>query len=128
MRKNFILFFLMMYLFNLSAFATSGKKVFETYCWGCHHQTAMAFGPQFQEIASKRNADEIKAMITDPKSVSKIFGYRRNAMPAFRLSDENLTAITQYILSFKLDSNSSSDINQTIIEKPYSNIASKGAK
>ena len=129
MRKNFILFFSIMYLFNLSASATSGKKVFETYCWGCHHQTAMAFGPHFQEIASKRNADEIKAMITDPKSVSKVFGYKRNAMPAFQLSDENLTAITQYILSFKLDNvNQTKEVNKTIIEKPYPNLASKGAK
>jgi len=135
MRKNFILFFSIMYLFNFSASATSGKKVFETYCWGCHHQTAVAFGPHFEEIASKRNADEIKAMITDPKSVSKVFGYKRNAMPPFILSDDNLTAITQYILSFKLDSNSSKielnstkDINKSILEKPYPNLASKGVK
>jgi len=134
MRKNLIFFFSIMYLFNASASAKSGKKVFETYCWGCHHQTAVAFGPHFEEIASKRNADEIKAMITDPKSVSKVFGYKRNAMPAFSLSDENLSAITQYILSFKSDSNSSNEgnetqeINKTIVEKPYPNFARKGAK
>lgn len=81
--------------------AKEGKEVFETYCWGCHHQTAVAFGPTFEEIASKRTAEEIKAMITDPVSVSKVLGYRRNAMPAFTLSDENLTAITNYILSYK---------------------------
>lgn len=106
-----------------------GKKVFETYCWGCHHQTAVAFGPHFEEIASKRNADEIKAMITDPKSVSKVFGYKRNAMPPFILSDDNLTAITQYILSFKPKNNSSKieqnltkDINNSIIKKAYPSI------
>jgi len=142
MRKIFILFFSIMYLFNFSALATGGKKVFETYCWGCHHQTAVAFGPPFEEIASKRNADEIKAMITDPKSVSKVFGYKRNAMPSFRLSDDNLTSITKYILSFKLEDskkneiilpskrnkevNLTEDINKSIIEKPYSNLASKG--
>jgi len=79
----------------------TGKKVFETYCWGCHHQTAVAFGPPFSEIASKRSADEIRAMISDPSSVSKVFGYKRNAMPPFQLSEEELNAITTYILSFK---------------------------
>lgn len=90
-------------IFTLSSglYAQSGKKVFETYCWGCHHQTAVAFGPSFEEIASKRSADEIRAMITDPASVSKAFGYKRNAMPAFTLNEEELKAITSYILSFK---------------------------
>ena len=81
--------------------AQSGKKVFETYCWGCHHQTAVAFGPSFSEIASKRTAEEIQGMITDPAAVSKLFGYKRNAMPAFKLNAEELKAITAYILSFK---------------------------
>jgi mono/diheme cytochrome c family protein len=79
----------------------TGKKVFETYCWGCHHQTAIAFGPPFSEIASKRNREEITAMITDPAAVSKLFGYKRNAMPPFTLSTEELKAITEYIFSYK---------------------------
>jgi len=77
--------------------AEDGKKVFETYCWGCHHQTAEAFGPSFKEIASKRSIGEIRAMIISPKEVSKILGYKRNAMPPFQLSDNNLTAIITYI-------------------------------
>jgi len=81
--------------------ASGGKKVFETYCWGCHHQTAMAFGPSFAQIASNRTADEIKAMITDPKRVSRFFGYKRNAMPALGLAPKELDLITEYILSFK---------------------------
>ena len=80
---------------------SDGKKVFETYCWGCHHQSAMAFGPPFSEIAKKRSAEEIRAMITDPESVSKVFGYKRNAMPKLKLSEDELKAITKYILSFK---------------------------
>ncbi len=100
MRKILTTFFILMTLSSLLQ-AESGKKVFETYCWGCHHQTAEAFGPSFAEIASKRNADEIRAMITDPASVSKAFGYKRNAMPAFTLNEEELKAITDYILSFK---------------------------
>ncbi len=79
----------------------TGKKVFETYCWGCHHQTAVAFGPSFAQMASERSADEIRAMITDPAAVSKVLGYKRNAMPAFTLSEEELKLITAYVLSYK---------------------------
>jgi mono/diheme cytochrome c family protein len=90
MRNLFFISLLINFLF-----AVDGKKVFETYCWGCHHQTSEAFGP------SKRTAEEIRGMITDPGRVSKIFGYKRNAMPGFRLSEEELKAITEYILSFR---------------------------
>jgi len=136
MRKNIgFLSIVILGLISSSLYAVSGKKVFETYCWGCHHQTAVAFGPHFEEIASKRSIEEIKAMITDPASVSKVFGYKRNAMPSFQLSDDNLTAITEYIISYKLDinvtveSNSTQEINKTIIEEPYPNIATiKGGK
>jgi len=104
-----------------------GKKVFETYCWGCHHQTAMAFGPSFTTIASQRTAQEIEAMITDPVGVSKVFGYKRNAMPALKLKPEELQAITAYIISFKntSDENNTSkkEHNKTTIEEPYPNIA-----
>lgn len=79
----------------------SGKKVFETYCWGCHHQTAVAFGPSFSEIAEKRSSEEIQAMITDPAGVSKVLGYKRNAMPPFELNAQELEAITSFILSYK---------------------------
>ena len=100
MTKLITLFFTMIFI-NSFASAESGKKVFETYCWGCHHQTAMAFGPSFSEIATKRSTEEIQAMITDPASVSKVLGYKRNAMPAFTLKPEELKAITEYIMSFK---------------------------
>jgi len=85
---------------SLFSFANS-NDVFRKYCWGCHHQTAVAFGPSFSYIASKRNSDEIKAMITDPESISKVFGYKRNAMPPFKLTQDELKSITQYILSYK---------------------------
>ena len=100
MKKMFtsFLFFL---LFTLGIHADNGKKVFETYCWGCHHQTAMAFGPSFSTIASKRTAEEIQAMITDPEGVSKVLGYKRNAMPKLILTSKDLDAITEYILTFK---------------------------
>ena len=84
-----------------AAGGSQGEKLFKSYCWGCHHQTAVAFGPPFSEIASKRSTEEIQAMITDPASVSKVLGYKRNAMPAFTLKPEELKAITEYIMSFK---------------------------
>ena len=93
-------FFIMLGL-SSPLMAHSGKRVFETYCWGCHHQTAVAFGPSFAEIASKRTAEEIQAMITDPKSISKVFGYKRNAMPAFTLTEDEMNDITKYILTYK---------------------------
>lgn len=101
----------------------SGKKVFETYCWGCHHQTAVAFGPPFSEIASQRTAEEIRAMITDPEAVFKVLGYKRNAMPTLKLTAKELDAITKYILSFKEDNNEKKEQNKTIIDNPYPNIA-----
>ena len=100
MYKIITLFFITIIAHSV-AYADSGKKVFETYCWGCHHQTAMAFGPSFSEIANKRSVEEIQAMITDPAAVSKVLGYKRNAMPAFTLKPEELKAITEYIMSFK---------------------------
>ena len=121
--------FSLMFISSL-LYADSGKKVFESYCWGCHHQTATAFGPSFAKIASKRSAEEIKAMITDPESVSKLFGYKRNAMPKLNLKANELNAITEYILSYKEvnsknDNNESKEQNKTIIKNPYPAIASK---
>jgi mono/diheme cytochrome c family protein len=99
--KKMTITFLAVVWFASSVNAQDGKKVFETYCWGCHHQTAVAFGPPFSEIASKRDAATIRAMITDPESVSKVLGYSRNAMPAFQLKEDELKSITAYILSYK---------------------------
>jgi len=99
--KSRIIIFLLTVLSLSLLYGQSGKKVFETYCWGCHHQTAVAFGPPFSEIAAKRDEATIRAMITDPASVSKVLGYSRNAMPAFTLKEDELKAITAYILSYK---------------------------
>ena len=92
----------------LTAFASlllssdiDGKKVFETYCWGCHHQTAVAFGPPFSEIANKRSSDEIKAYILEPKAMYKAFGYKRTVMTQLELNDQEIASITDYILSYK---------------------------
>ena len=68
-------------------------------------------------------ADEIRAMITDPAATSKVLGYKRNAMPPFIMSEEELKLITAYILSFK-DTNKSQELNGTIIKEAYPNVAS----
>ena len=98
--KTYLIFTL---LFTTSLFAETltGKKVFETYCWGCHHQTAMAFGPPFNEIAAKRTKAEIEAYIASPKSMYKAFGYKRTVMTQLHLNAKELDLISDYILSFK---------------------------
>ena len=80
-----------------------GKKVFEKYCWGCHHQTSVAFGPSFQEIADKRSRGEIQGHIVSPKSTYKQLGHKRSVMPSFsdKLSQKELDLITDFIYSFK---------------------------
>ncbi|MEN4045506.1 MULTISPECIES: c-type cytochrome [Sulfurimonas] len=99
MKKLIILFL----LFCSVAFAQKpdGKKVFQTYCWGCHHQTAMAFGPPFSQIAAKRTKSEIEAYIASPKSMYKAFGYKRTVMTQLHLNAQELDAISDYILSYK---------------------------
>jgi len=76
--------------------------VFKEYCWGCHHQTAQAFGPSFTEIAQHRKKSEIIAQIVAPQDTYKQLGYKRNSMPAFNdLNTSQLNLIANYILSFK---------------------------
>ena len=85
----------------LSANDLDGKKVFETYCWGCHHQTAMAFGPPFNEIAAKRSSEEIQAYILAPDRMYKQFGYKRTAMTKIKTTQEEREALAKYILTYK---------------------------
>lgn len=85
--------------FSFALFAD--KVVFEKYCWGCHHETSLAFGPSFKEIADKRTAGEIMAYINNPKSLFKAFGYKRSVMPAFELSETEYQQISSYIKSFE---------------------------
>ena len=80
---------------------TFGVNIFKEKCWGCHHQTSEAFGPSFKTIANKRSKEEIIGMITDPASVSRVFGYKRNSMPKFNLNRFELESIADYIKSWK---------------------------
>lgn len=79
------------------------NKVFKEYCWGCHHETSLAFGPSFQEIANKRTIGEIQGHIIAPKSTYKQLGYKRSVMPSFKdkLTLQELDEVTNFILSFK---------------------------
>ncbi len=94
---------ILLLLFSVLLFSDTltGKKVFETYCWGCHHQTAMAFGPPFNQIAAKRTKAEIEAYIASPKSMYKAFGYKRTVMTQLHLNAKELDLISDYILSYK---------------------------
>lgn len=78
-----------------------GMSIFVEKCWGCHHQTAQAFGPSFQEIADKRNNGEIIGHISDPASSAKRLGYSRSLMPDFKLDQQELLSIVEYINHFK---------------------------
>ncbi len=86
---------------------TTGEKVFKQYCWGCHHQTSVAFGPSFEEIANKRTVGEIQGHIIAPKSTYKQLGHKRSVMPSFKdkLTQDDLDAITNFILSYKSKGN-----------------------
>jgi len=97
-----IVFFIIL-IFGFSEANDSGKKVFEAYCWGCHHQTSVAFGPSFQEIANKRTRGEIQGHIVSPKSTYKQLGHKRSVMPAFgdKLTQEEIDLVTDFIYSFK---------------------------
>ncbi len=81
--------------------ALFGKTLFEEKCWGCHHQTAEAFGPPFAQIAARRSDSEIMAHIASPEASAKALGYSRNLMPAFDLTPEQLLSITAYIKSIR---------------------------
>ena len=88
---------------NNSKVLNTGKKVFEAYCWGCHHQTAVAFGPSFEQIASNRTKEQMLTHIMSPKSDYKQLGYRRTVMPSFSntIKQDELDLIIDFILSFK---------------------------
>ena len=100
MKKHILSILLVQSLLNAGDIQ-EGKKVFETYCWGCHHQTAMAFGPSFSEIASKRSLEEIEAYIIEPKAMYKAFGHKRSVMPQLQLNEKERSDVAHFILSFK---------------------------
>ncbi len=102
--KKMVLSTSVLFIFASTVFAndSAGKKLFQEYCWGCHHETAMAFGPSFESIANKRTPQEVMAQIADPDNTYKSLGYKTNSMPAFNdLNSSELEALTDYIYKFK---------------------------
>jgi mono/diheme cytochrome c family protein len=102
---NKIVFFviLLSIFLNANKINTTGDEVFRAYCWGCHHQTSMAFGPSFSQIANTRTKEQIITHIMAPKSDYKQLGYKRSVMPSFgdTLTKNDLELITKFILSYK---------------------------
>ena len=82
---------------------STGEKVFRAYCWGCHHQTAVAFGPSFNQIANTRDKTQIITHIASPKSDYKSLGYKRSVMPSFgtTLTKKEIDLIVDFIISYK---------------------------
>jgi mono/diheme cytochrome c family protein len=77
--------------------ALLGEEVYFTYCWGCHNPTLQSIGPSFSYIATHLNDAGIKAQVVDPDRVSKLLGYKYNAMPEFKLTKEELKALIAFI-------------------------------
>ncbi len=77
-----------------------GEKVFRNYCMGCHHQIFEAFGPSFTDIAEKRIEAEIRAHILAPKESAGDLGYNKSSMSHVALSEREIDAIVEYIMSF----------------------------
>lgn len=77
--------------------ALLGEEVYFTYCWGCHNPTLQSIGPSFTYIATHLNNAGIKAQISNPGTVSKLLGYKYNAMPEFKLTKEELKALIDFI-------------------------------
>lgn len=103
MRKLIIAILIMFNFANAQDSLNTGEKVFKAYCWGCHHQTSVAFGPSFAQMANNRTRGEIQGHIIAPKSMYKQLGHKRSVMPAFgdKLSQKELNLITDFVLSFK---------------------------
>ena len=105
MIKYFFRISVLLALFSKFIFADdlNGETIFKTYCWGCHHETSVAFGPSFESIANKRTIGEIQGHIIAPKSTFVQLGYKRSVMPSFKekLNQNELDAISSFILQYK---------------------------
>jgi mono/diheme cytochrome c family protein len=104
MKHIYKLIFMALLVNSISAKSlNTGDDVFREYCWGCHHQTAQAFGPSFKQIANTRTKEQIMTHIGSPKSDYRSLGYKRSVMPSFgtTLSKKELDLIVKFIYSCK---------------------------
>jgi mono/diheme cytochrome c family protein len=103
MKKIISLLLILINISNATEQLKTGEEVFRAYCWGCHHQTSMAFGPSFQQIAQTRTKDQMITHIMAPKSDFIKLGYKRSVMPNFSntLSNNEINLIIDFINSCK---------------------------
>ncbi len=73
-----------------------GRKIFESTCAACHAKDRVLVGPSLQEIASiyAGNPEGIADWSNNPGK--KRAGFQQ--MPAFKLGDEKLKAVAEYVL------------------------------
>jgi mono/diheme cytochrome c family protein len=75
-----------------------GREVFEELgCIGCHklHGTGGVIGPELEHVGATRSPAWLLAHFRDPGAVTT-----GSAMPAIKAGDEDLDALTSYVLSF----------------------------
>ena len=106
MKLTLTLVFILTLIFTNSICAkslNSGEEVFRKYCWGCHHETSMAFGPSFSQIAKTRTKTQMLTHISAPKSDFKELGYKRTVMPSFGtiLTSKEMDLIIKFIIEQK---------------------------
>ena len=73
-----------------------GKKIFDSICAACHAKDRVLVGPSLQEIAGiyAGNPKGIASWVGNPGK--KRVGFQQ--MPAFKLGDEKLKAVAEYVL------------------------------
>lgn len=79
----------------------AGRDVYENYCMGCHNIMHEAFGPSFQSIARARDSGQVRAHVLAPRASARALGYRLNSMPYIPLSNEQVTAVVDFVMSAK---------------------------
>lgn len=81
--------------------ASLGQSVFTQKCWGCHHETSMAFGPSFVKIANSRSSEMVRTHLDNPKINALNLGYKNPTMPNIELSQIEKDMVTAYVMSHK---------------------------
>lgn len=87
---------------TIGADIAEGEKIYKAYCVICHTVNGgNAMGPDFNIVSYTRKKDDIAAYIKDPDSNFKRFGYSANAMPTLPLTEDEITAVAEYIDSLQ---------------------------
>jgi ubiquinol-cytochrome c reductase cytochrome b subunit len=83
-----------------AADAQIASNIYDEVCWACHklNKTGGTVGPDLTHVGSRRNYDEIRAIIEDPLS-----NYDESEMPPFgeKLNKEQLDSLARYLASLK---------------------------